>query len=304
MSGAPAEGEISAEVPQRMQSRAVCGAQALSKLFPGNQKLFFPVVHCRRGECEHAVHQTSLALEAGADGVFLICMSKEPAQVYLELYFAVRASFPDSFVGINFLGMTPAEAMAAAPDDCSAIWTDTGVASQVDPTLPQMEQQRASRAWSGLHFGGFFHKGPGRPTFTEPLSESHCSLIDDGAALALDLLDVPVVTGPRTGHLIEPHVLEQMHAGLGSAKIATASGISFENIHQVLPMVDIFMVASSLEAYETFDQTDSRHCAWLQDQDMGCAAEEATQLDMQVPLGFDPAKLMEMAETIHQTRVE
>ena len=260
------------------------------------RKHFFPVVHCKRDQGAHAVAQTRLALSEGADGVFLICMTKEPTDVYHQLYAEVRDACPQAFIGLNFLGLTPAEAMAAVPHDCSAIWTDAGVDTAVDVSLEAMERERAATGWQGIHFGGFFHKGPSRPDFSSP---DACSVIDEMAPAAAAVLDVPVVTGARTSQLIESHVLSRMRTALGDTMIATASGVDLDNIAEVLPSVDLFLVASSLEVFEDFDPSSAVHTQWLEEAFPDMAPDDAHQVGLKVPGGFDAKALAEMAKMIH-----
>jgi len=65
------------------------------------------VIHCRDKDnkpLEHAYNQTKIAVDNGADGVFLILHHRDPKNENLiKIYHHIRSKFPDLFIGINFL---------------------------------------------------------------------------------------------------------------------------------------------------------------------------------------------------------
>ena len=75
------------------------------------------VIHCRAADSEHAKEQTKIAVDNGADGVFLIHHGGRHDSL-LEIYENVRAAFPNLYMGLNFLGVSADAAYKALPDSC------------------------------------------------------------------------------------------------------------------------------------------------------------------------------------------
>lgn len=72
-----------------------------------NQKKFFPAMYCwdpDRGGIEHALRNIQIFVDNGADGAFLISGNLHYLAV-LDIYKAVRVSFPNLWIGINFFDL-------------------------------------------------------------------------------------------------------------------------------------------------------------------------------------------------------
>ncbi|MFD1506928.1 hypothetical protein ACFSBG_14780, partial [Georgenia yuyongxinii] len=61
--------------------------------------------------------------------------------------------------------------------------------------------------------------------------------------------DVPTTSGPGTGKSADPSKLAAIRRGAGmTTPLAIASGVTTENIHSILPVVDFVLVATGIAA--------------------------------------------------------
>lgn len=199
-----------------------------------------PVVHVTN--TEQAIINTAIALEAGADGVFLISM---PGRGYNDLnraHESVKSQFPDFWVGVNYHDLIddPVEVFPNLNPDIDGVWLED---AQMNPLgHGQLEALRISRVredsgWNGLYFGGVAFKYRGR------VSEKQLRGV---AEVATKYMDVVTTSGDGTGHPPEVSKIELMKDGVGDHPLAIASGMSEKNIFKYLEIADAFMVASSL----------------------------------------------------------
>lgn len=217
----------------------------------------FPVVHINSPEVAH--HQANLALEYGADGVYLIEHPGGPAEIVLEALERLKTERPDSYVGVNLLGFTALEAVQkihtfsdehalAIP---SGLWVDdlrntNGVAPEAaferKNTLPRL---RGMRLLGGVAFKY-------TPTFTDdPI------LAVNEVRVLRSATDVITTSGSATGSAPSVAKITSMKAAAGTTPLAVASGISLENIERYRECVDEVLVASSIETAPysgTFDE--------------------------------------------------
>ena len=109
------------------------------------------------------------------------------------------------------------------------------------------------------------------------------------AKLLHDLKDSHVVcctSGPGTGTPLEADRRELYRQALGhNTPISVASGTTNDNVQELLPFIDIFLVATGIEK----DPTDPQTIAFYKE--AGIPAAEVGYLD--------PEKLRAMAEAIH-----
>lgn len=204
-------------------------------------KRFFPVIHCvspwNQGGVGHALANTKIALENGADGVFLIGHKLRHGDL-TYIYEQVRKQNPEAWVGINFLDLTTSsiqkkellEAIGECPG-LSALWMDAlpeedlGISSQIE-------------IFGGV---GFKYINP-NPT-DEELSYQ-CTLAGAYCSLA-------TTSGEKTGVAVDIKKILKIWRLLGSGTpsalpIAVASGVDAMNIYDLLPFVSAFLVASSI----------------------------------------------------------
>ncbi len=200
-------------------------------------KNFFAVVHCIspwiQGCFEHALINTKIALENGADGVFLIGHNLR----YLDIvciYEKVRKQNPDAWIGVNFLDLTTSttqkETLLAAIEQCaglSGIWMNA---------LP--EEDLKIPPWIEIFAGVAFKYKNANATSEEMMGE--CTRASEYANFA-------TTSGDKTG---SPPRIEKLRAIYellgGGTPLAVASGVDAVNVRDMLPYVTAFLVASSI----------------------------------------------------------
>jgi uncharacterized protein len=211
----------------------------------GITRVLLPVVH-PVGERE-ALASVRTAADAGCRGVFLINQGMGQAQV-LQLVRRVRELHPSLWVGVNLLGLSPADALKAALDACDGridgLWTDNAGVDGVSPDAAADELLAARRdaGWDGLYFGGVAFK------YQDPVADERLA---DVARAAARYMDVVCTSGPGTGMAASPHKTDAMRRGLGDhGALALASGVTADNVADYGHAVDVFIVGTSLEVSE------------------------------------------------------
>lgn len=218
---------------------------------PPTGKHLFPVLHMVQPEGTtgfaavqaHSLAQATLAVSCGVSGLAVIGASFTTAEC-LAAATAVAAAFPELPIIINF--MCPVlQALESVPA-WAHLWTDKGV--DATGVHPQVQAAAAHRRadWGGTWLCGLWHKGS-RRDFTLPEAAFAAAV-----ASVLPLTRTPVTSGAGTG---TPPVLEEL-ARLRSAlppdaRLACASGITLENVHPLLPHLDLFLVATGIEEAPT-----------------------------------------------------
>jgi uncharacterized protein len=209
----------------------------------GVSRVLLPVVH-PLGEDE-VMNSVGVAVEAGVKGVFLIDQGM-PSDEVLGLVMKVRGRYPDLWVGVNLLGVPPAQVLARGMERCAGrldgIWSDN---AQVDesaseqPAAQAFVEARRRLKWNGLYFGGVAFKYQ-RSVAAENLGRA--------AQQALPFMDVVCTSGPGTGRQAELAKVMAMRAGIGDrGALALASGVSEDNVAGYLPYVDAYLVGTSIE---------------------------------------------------------
>lgn len=199
-------------------------------------KKFYPVIHCidprEQQGAGHALRNARIAMENGADGIFLIG-HRMHFSVLSDLYEYVRKQFPELWIGINFLDISQERnwhGLTAVTKRCigvNALWID-GMPNE-KLALPSEIQV----------FGGVAFKYIAS-SLTGPALSAAC-------VHAQERVDVITTSGDKTGSA--PHVrkLEELRAIVGPvAPLAIASGVDSDNVSQFLRYGDKFLVASSI----------------------------------------------------------
>jgi hypothetical protein len=200
-----------------------------------NSKRFFPVIHCvdpyEQQGIGHALHNTRIAEESGADGVFLIGHSMAYRSL-CEIYEHVRKQFPDMWIGVNFLDVSSYRDWPLLSDiarllHVNGLWIDT---------LPD---KRLDVPSSTEVFGGVAFK------YIDPSIRG--AQLKESCDKALHVVDVITTSGTKTGSAPDVQKLEEIRENIGNdAQLALASGVTEKNISLFLPIVDTFLVASSI----------------------------------------------------------
>lgn len=202
--------------------------------FPGRSRVFLPVIHVE--SAEQAARNVVRAREAGADGVFLI-HHHEGYEELLPLAQAAAECYPDWFVGVNCLDLRAHEVVGKLPPGIKGIWSDNaGVRVEGGETMPQLFAEECRKhGWEGLHFGGVAFK-----------YQHQAGTPGQQARAAVGKMDVICTSGSGTGHAMNAEKAREMREAVGNFPLAVASGVSIDNVHELLPYIDAYLVASSI----------------------------------------------------------
>lgn len=206
-------------------------------------KRLLAVVHMV--DAGHAADETQLAIEHGADGVFLI-NHFDSHEVLLGAVGRSRENVgATAWIGINPLGLdcvAAAEFVRRVHEDAGGVdglWCDNAQIDEAKPIGAQ-DRPRAAQAarenWPGLYFGGVAFK-----------YQRHVTDLTAAAETASPYMDVVCTSGPGTGHAADLAQLAALNAGLeGSHRLAVASGVTPANVALQLPYCDWFLVATGI----------------------------------------------------------
>ncbi|MFA6430294.1 MAG: BtpA/SgcQ family protein [Candidatus Paceibacterota bacterium] len=200
------------------------------------KELFFPVIHCIDPNTQqgigHALRNTEIAKENGADGVFLIGHGMHFCDLH-EIYEHVRRHFPTFWIGINFLDLSNEkkwDRLVEMADQCSALdglWIDG------------MPDQKLLVPSSVKVFGGVGFK------YINPHIDGDA--LESACRAAVQIVDVVTTSGNKTGSAPDIDKLISIKRCLGDKNpLALASGVDANNVSAFLEYVDIFLVASSI----------------------------------------------------------
>lgn len=211
-----------------------------------NKKLY-PVIHCinpwKEVGIEHALRNTRIAMENGADGIFLIGHRMSFGDLH-AIYEIVRKQFPNIWIGINFLDVSSYnnhEWLPGILERCigvNAVWIDELPVAKLN--IPPEIQV----------FGGVAFK------YINPQQKGKALM---GACIqATETVDVATTSGNATGHAPDVGKLKAIKKYLGGKiPLALASGVDLNNVSLFSPVVDIFIAATSLiEIYPEFNNQE------------------------------------------------
>jgi hypothetical protein len=205
-----------------------------------------PVIHFE--DHKQALRNARLAFRLGADGVFLIHMSchdlelDEPAQ-------AIKAEFPERFVGTNRLSMDPQTAIrrdfalgldGTWADRCGINTDRMGDTASIIAALKEVRTHNPDFAF----FGSVAFKGQRRENdpAQAALLAHHCGFI-------------ATTSGPGTGIPADFEKLDSMRRALGDNPLAIASGVDPDNVAAHLRYVTHILVATGIsKSFHEFDE--------------------------------------------------
>lgn len=204
-----------------------------------------PVIHVE--SLDQALRNVDVCLEGSADGFFLINHSITDDDL-LTIAESIAQKYPDAWLGVNCLGMSPQEMLGRVTTDIDAVWVDN---AGIDENVNYDQQQYATgvktfqerHAPHCLYFGGVAFKY--QRTVTD---------LETACQYAYSLVDVITTSGHGTGRAADLEKMIRMRVGAGDAKIAVASGITPENVTSYLDYVDYFMVATGIS--KSFTELD------------------------------------------------
>ncbi len=211
--------------------------------FPAGHQLFV-VIHVM--DKDQVLRNTRIAVEEGADGIFLIDHHEFHATPRLlkESFEVARGAYPDLRIGMNFLGMRVDQAYHYAPDETFAIWSDNARAELSPEGIDRIKQTwrkyHAVDSLYPLYFGGVafkYQNEEGAPA--------------QAAKTASKFLDVITTSGTRTGTPPTVEKIRLMRDAIGDHPLAIASGITPENVSLFLPYVNCVLVATGISKTDT-----------------------------------------------------
>lgn len=213
--------------------------------FP-KRNTFLAVVHVENSA--QALKNVRIALDEGADGVFLINHSPVSADELYRCFQTVRELLPNAWVGLNWLDLDPFRGLDMMRTSMDAMWVDNaGIredrygandAILFDEKRREWEKDRKSRRF--LLFGGVAFK-----------HQQHVYDLERVAKLAMPYMDVITTSGDRTGIAPEINKIRTMKKAIGDHPLAIASGITPENVEQYIEYADCFLVATGVNDSHT-----------------------------------------------------
>lgn len=209
------------------------------RIFPKRNTLLL-VIHAENRE--QALRNAQIAVDEGADGVFLI-NHRISVEKLISCYYGVRSKIPNLWIGLNCLKSTRTEALIALPAGTDGLWTDE-VGLDINSHDPVAETRafsklRKFRGGHELHFGGVAFKY--QPVVATPVHE---------AELTMPFVDVITTSGNKTGEPASIDKIKSIKEAIGDHPLATASGTTAENVEEYLPYVNCFLVATGVSKSE------------------------------------------------------
>lgn len=202
-------------------------------------RVFLPVIHPVSEAT--AVASIEVAVQSGADGIFLIDQGMSASEV-LDFVPRVRRRHEKLWIGVNLLGFRPEDVLAQiAGLPVGGIWSDNAnidEESEAQPAGEQFRQARQRFGWTGLYFGGVAFK------YQRRVPDAR---LPEAARRAIPWMDVITSSGPGTGDAATVEKARALRSGAGVHPLALASGVSPENVEGFLPYVEAYLVASEIE---------------------------------------------------------
>ena len=225
------------------------------RLFKSAGPAVLPVIHAR--DAEQAGRNAAIAIEAGAQGVFLINHDFAHEEL-VPILREVRTRFPSLWIGANFLAVTGRDAfpvlgrLQAEGVEIDAYWADD---ARIDERVPADGQAQAKEiaaareesGWMGLYFGGtaFKKQRPVAPSDHET-----------AARTAAGWMDAVTTSGVATGKAADRAKIAAFRRGCGDAPLALASGVTPENAAGYASDVDAMLVATGINRAGDFYEID------------------------------------------------
>ena len=225
------------------------------RLFKTAGPAVLPVIHVR--DAAQAGRNAAIAIEAGAQGVFLINHDFDHEEL-VPILGEVRARFPSLWLGANFLAVTGRDAfpvlgrLEAEGVEIDAYWADDARIDERAAMDGQIEAAeiaaaREASGWTGLYFGGtaFKKQRPVAPADHET-----------AARTAAGWMDAVTTSGVATGEAADRAKIAAFRRGCGDAPLALASGVTPENAADYAADVDAMLVATGINRPGDFYEID------------------------------------------------
>ena len=200
-----------------------------------NKHVVLPVIHVTSDE--QARRNAEIAKHAGADGVFLINHAVSSRDL-LTIQEQVWEVYPDWWIGVNCLDLSPSEVFGRVSGRIAGIWADNAMIDESQEKQLEAEavlEAKQTSGWKGLYFGGVAFK------YQRPVKD-----LAQAACRASRYTDVVTTSGPGTGRAADVEKIRAMKAALDDFPLAIASGITPENVEEYLPYTDCLLVATGI----------------------------------------------------------
>lgn len=217
-------------------------------------RTFLPVIHLDGSNAlESARKNMDIALNAGAEGVFLIEHGGGLSYYQLiEIASQVSVEYQELWVGINCLDIYdhPELVFAELIPEIGGVWIDkAGIGPNGCSQADKILESQLDSGWVGTYFGSIAFK------YQLFVSDEDLPKVTE---LAKKYADVIVTSGSGTGVAADPERIRIIKEAAGVTPVAIASGVSIDNIVSFLDLgVNCFMVATSIQG-KTFHDLDPR----------------------------------------------
>lgn len=194
-----------------------------------------PVIHVM--SLEQAKLNADIARQAGSPGIFLINHSMSALEL-LTIHESVSRLFPNWWIGVNCLGVSPLHAVGRVSQEVAGVWSDNAMiqeTNQEQPDAAAVVSAIRERGWPGVYFGGVAFK-----------YQRDVDNLAKAARIAREYMDVVTTSGPGTGQPAHVEKIKTMKSALGAFPLAIASGITPENVRDYLPFSDCYLVATGI----------------------------------------------------------
>lgn len=201
-----------------------------------------------------ALSSADAVVNGGGDMIILI-NSRTDMPLYEEVIAAVRQRHPTFPLGISALSYGPTNLTEgfrlAAKFDAQMVWCETVPDEQIEfeeddgsytradvtPLALALDTQARLKP-SALHTAGVHMK------YTRPLDGK---TFEEAMQAALGKVDGINVTGPKTGELADVARIQTARRIAGAFPVGLASGVSVENVGDVIGLIDYAIVGTSLK---------------------------------------------------------
>jgi uncharacterized protein len=211
-------------------------------------RVLLPVIHLPE-DGRQVLAAVQIAMQAGADGVFLINQGTSTRNIVENLIPKIRKEFgPQLWVGVNALGCPVEEVVGMSgrsPESrIDGIWSDdAGVDSlrddEFDTARSRFLESRKSTGWTGLYFGGTAFKTQA------DIPSGKLALVAQRSA---SFVDVVTTSGRSTGLAADTEKVRILRKAIPDVPLGLASGITPENVDSYLPHVEAYLVATGIES--------------------------------------------------------
>lgn len=205
----------------------------------------YPVVHIN--DLRQATEQSAVALERGADGIYLIDHHSGDTNLLFNAFNAVSRLHPEAYVGINalcaptsydiFLMMQRALSRGKLRRYPDGAWVDDATPNARETSRLRLMDPELGKI---RYLGGVAFK------YT-PFATNDPMVAAREAVRLRYSVDVVTTSGPGTGVPPSPEKIAAMKESIGKQPLAVASGVSIENLADYDGNIDQLLVATSIE---------------------------------------------------------